>query len=92
LIQKKVKFGHGKEKHIFLTQHWSHKKQHHIFGIEIILVCGKQTSNEDIKRIAVSWVVITRHGVEWTDSQRISIENEEIRAIPTNNTEGSLTK
>ena len=50
------------------------------------------TSNEDIKRIAVSWVVITRHGVEWTDSQRISVENEEIRAIPTNNTEGSLTK
>src|SRR5947207_1546965 len=34
------------------------------------------TSNENIKRIAISWVVITRHGVEWTYSQRVSIENE----------------
>lgn len=43
------------------------------------------TSNEDIERIGVSWVVITRHGVERTHSQRITIENEKICAIPTNN-------
>jgi hypothetical protein len=43
------------------------------------------TSNKDIKRIAVSWVVITRHSVEGTHSQRISIHNEKICVIPTNN-------
>jgi len=48
------------------------------------------TSNEDIERIAVSWVVITRHGVEWSYGQRILIENEKICAIPANNTECSF--
>ena len=45
------------------------------------------TSNEDIERIGVSWVVIARHGVEWTYSQRISIQDEKICVIPTNNKE-----
>jgi hypothetical protein len=43
------------------------------------------TSNEDIKRVGVSWVVIARHGVERTYSQRISIQDEKICVIPTNN-------
>jgi len=43
------------------------------------------TSNEDIKGIGVSWVVITRHGVERTHSQRIAIQNEKVGAIPKNN-------
>jgi len=41
------------------------------------------TSEKDIKRVAVSWVVIARHGVERTYCRRIPIQNEEIRAVPT---------
>ena len=50
-----------------------------------VVVTEIPTSNEDIKRVAVSRVIVAGHSVERAHSQRISIENEKFCSIPINN-------
>lgn len=39
------------------------------------------TSNKDIKRVAVCWIVIARHCIKWPYSQRVPMKDIELRAI-----------